>query len=301
MNSRGVEVTAPGKINLILRVLDRRPDHHHNLWSVMQTVELADSISVEEDTSSAQIHLSCEGGELPLGPENLAHRAAAAALRRIGRAGGIRIRIRKHLPVAAGMGGGSSDAAATIRALAALFDTQWSADEMATMGQEIGSDVPFFFYGPTALVEGRGERVTPLRSHGEGWVVLVNPGISIATAWAYGKLAETRAGTRAAAQTRPALLLSAGSTVDWGELVRRAENDFGSVMENVYPTLSEIRRLLLDQGAQAALLSGSGSTVFGIFPSEAAAGNAGQILHRRGWRVWVTRTCRTQDSPRSFN
>lgn len=286
MTDRAVEASAPGKVNLILRVLDRRPDDYHNLWSVMQTVELADTVIVEDGGGAEGIHVTCEGADLPTGSSNLAYQAAALVLARLGRQPRLRVHIHKRLPVAAGVGGGSSDAAAVIDALAKLFDTGWSREEMAGIGQEIGSDVPFFFYGPTALVEGRGEHVSPFRVDGGGWLVLVNPGIAISTEWAYAKLAAARVGRTV--PTVPSLTLS---HLSWSDVLAEAHNDFGPVMEQEFPALRELRQLLLERGAQIALLSGSGSTVFGVFSTENAARIAAEGLDRRpGWRVWVTRT-----------
>jgi 4-diphosphocytidyl-2-C-methyl-D-erythritol kinase len=286
VTDRVVEVSAPGKVNLILRVLDRRPDAYHNLWSVMQTVELADTVTVEDSGGADGIHVSCEGADLPTDSTNLAYQAAERVLARLRRRPRLRVHIRKRLPVAGGVGGGSSDAAAVIDALAKLFDTGWSREEKAALGLEIGSDVPFFFYGPTAVVEGRGERVSPLRVDGGGWLVLVNPGIAISTGWAYAKLAAARA-ERTVLQA-PVLAL-AGLT--WADVLAAAQNDFGPVMEQEYPALAELRQLLLERGAQIALLSGSGSTVFGLFSTESAARFAAEGLGRRPeWRVWVTRT-----------
>ena len=298
MTSRGVEVAAPGKVNLILRVLDRRPDGYHNLWSVMQAVDLADTVVAEEGDGAQGIRVSCEGANLPTDFRNLAYQAAVRVMARLGRRQSIRLLIRKRLPVAAGVGGGSSDAAATIRALAMLFNAGWSRAEMADLGRAIGSDVPFFFYGPTALVEGRGERVSPLRLDGAGWLLLVNPGISISTAWAYARLAASRAGGAARPPFHLPLTGSGESSdeprvVPWDDLLSLAENDFGPVMEREYPALRDLRLLMLERGAQAALLSGSGSTVFGAFPSEIAARSAAEGLDRTpGWRVWITRTQR---------
>lgn len=286
MTDRAVEVSAPGKINLILRVLDRRPDGYHNLWSVMQAVELADTVIVEDGGGADGIHVSCEGADLPTDSTNLAYQAAARVLARLGRRPRLRLHIRKRLPVAAGVGGGSSDAAAVIDALARLFDTGWSREEMAGLGQEIGSDVPFFFFGPTALVEGRGERVSPLRVDGGGWLVLVNPGIAISTGWAYERLAAARVG-----RTVPAAPSLALARLSWPDVLAAAQNDFGPVMEQEFPALRDLRQLLLERGAQVALLSGSGSTVFGVFSTESAARIAAEGLDcRPGWRVWVTRT-----------
>lgn len=297
--SSGVEVAAHGKVNLILRVLDRRPDGYHNLWSVMQAFDLSDTVVAEADGVSG-IHLVCEGADLPADSTNLAYRAAERVLARLKRLQGIRLLVRKRLPVAAGVGGGSSDAAAAIQALATLFKTGWSRAVMAEVGQEVGSDVPFFFYGPTALVEGRGERVSPLRLEGERWLLLVNPGIAIPTSWAYEKLAAARATGKGRVSARPHLSHLVASSkpgeppmVHWSDLLAAIENDFAPVMEQEYPVLRDIRLLLLERGAQAAMLSGSGATVFGIFSSERSAWTAAEGLDQRpGWRVWVTRTCR---------
>ena len=293
MASRAVEVAAHGKINLILRILDRRPDAYHNLWSVMQTFELADTVTAEID-DAAGIHLTCEGADLPEGSSNLAYQAAERMLSRLNRRDGIRLLLRKRLPVSAGVGGGSSDAAATIRALAVLWETGWSPAEMAAVGQELGSDVPFFFYGPTALVEGRGERVSPLQLEGDRWLLLVNPGVAIPTAWAYGKLAAARA-DRPLAHHPPSLAgaMARGETpvMKWDTMLPLMENDFEPVMEREHPVLREIRLGLLESGAEAAMLCGSGSTVFGVFTSEPAARTAARGLgERSSWRTWVTRT-----------
>ena len=294
VTSRGVEVAAPGKVNLILRVLDRRPDSYHNMWSVMQAFDLSDTVIAETDGGEG-IRLTCEGADLPTDSTNLVCRAAERTLARLGRRQGIRLVVRKRLPVAAGVGGGSSDAAATIRALAILLETGWSREDMAAVGGEVGSDVPFFFYGPTALVEGRGELVSPLQLEGERWLLLVNPGIAIPTAWAYGKLAATRA-NRAQPPTRlprfePDPVTGEPPVVKWPDLLPLVGNDFAPVMEAEYPVLGEIRLLLGARGAEAAMLSGSGSTVFGLFADERSARAAAEGLDRHsGWRAWVTRT-----------
>jgi len=268
----------------------------------MQAVELADTVWVEEAPASSEISLSCEGAELPAGSDNLVYRAAQTVLDRLKCSRGLRIRLLKRLPIAAGIGGGSSDAAATIQALALLLQTGWSRVQMAEIGEEIGSDVPFFLYGPTALVQGRGERVTPIRVEGERWLVLVNPGIAIPTVWAYGKLAESRTGADSAWRSALPISFPADSPLQWNELVSLMENDFRAVMEEAYPSLRDLRLLLLANGAQAAMLSGSGSTVFGVFQSEELARQAADRLERQpGRRVWVTRTRTEQALPRAFN
>ena len=302
MGNRGVDVSAPGKINLILRVLDRRADRYHNLYSVMQAFDLADTIHTEEAPAAAGIRLSCEGAELSVGRDNLVYRAAEAVLLRLRPTAGVHIRLNKQLPISAGVGGGSSDAAATIQALAVLFNTGWSREAMAGIGQELGSDVPFFFYGPSALVEGRGERVTPLRIEGHRWLVLLNPGIAIATSWAYQRLADIRSRANPSAADRRSPALPTNSPMNWDELLSLVENDFQSIAEETHPLLRELRLLLVARGADAAMLCGSGSTVVGVFSSEEKARQAAEgIACRPGLRIWVTRTSLRQDPPRVLN
>ena len=302
MGNPGVDVSAPGKINLILRVLDRRADRYHNLYSVMQAFDLADTIHIEEVPSAVGIRLICEGAELPVGRDNLVYRAAEAALLRLNAPPGVHIRLRKRLPMSAGVGGGSSDAAATIQGLAVLLKTGWSRETMAGIGQELGSDVPFFFYGPTALVEGRGERVTPLRIEGHRWLVLLNPGITIATPWAYERLADVRSIANSNAADRRSLSLSTNSPISWEDILGLVENDFQAVVEETHPVLRELRFLLIACGAEAAMLCGSGSTVVGVFSSEQKARQAAEGIDcRAGWRIWVTRTSVTQGQPRIVN
>jgi 4-diphosphocytidyl-2-C-methyl-D-erythritol kinase len=302
MGNRGVDVSAPGKINLILRVLDRRADRYHNLYSVMQAFDLADTIHTEEAPAEAGIRLSCEGAELPVGQDNLVYRAAKAVLLRLSPAAGVHIRLHKQLPISAGVGGGSSDAAATIQALSVLLKTGWSRETMAGVGEEIGSDVPFFFYGPAALVEGRGERVTPLRIEGHRWLVLLNPGIAIATSWAYQRLADVRSNANPPPPDRRSLSVPTNSLIKWDDLLNLVENDFQAVAEEAHPLLREIRLLLITRGAEAAMLCGSGSTVVGVFSSEEKARQVAEGIDcRPGWRIWVTRTSVKQDPPRVLN
>src|SRR2546421_3475768 len=162
VTSRSIEVAAPGKVNLILRVLDRRPDGYHNLWSIMHAFELADTVVVELNGRSG-IRLTCEGADLPTDSTNLAYRAAERVLARIGRRKGLRLHLRKRLPVAAGLGGGSSNAASTIQALAVLLNTRGSRTEMAPLRREGGRGGPFFFYWAPRRGAGAGGGPPPPR------------------------------------------------------------------------------------------------------------------------------------------
>ena len=287
-SKRAVRVNAPAKINLVLRVLDRRPDGYHNLWCVMQTVGLDDELHVTL-SACAGVRLECREASVHTDARNLAVRAAAAVLERAGKAGrapGVEIRLVKRIPVSAGLGGGSSDAAATIVALNALLELGWSRQDMAKVGEPLGSDVPFFFSAPTALVRGRGEDVTALALSGTRWIVLVNPGFPVETRWAYEQLSAERAGVRPLADGLRRI--EGSGALSWDQAVALLENDFEAALAPTLRVLARIKNELLAAGAEAALLSGSGATVFGIFFDEPSASRARQTLSRTvGWRVFA--------------
>lgn len=289
MNSRTGErtmlVRAPAKVNLILRVLDRRPDGYHNLWSLMHTVGLEDELRLRctaEPSASPQIRLACDEPTLPTDGRNLVRRAAELVLERAaaqGRpAGGVDIHLTKRIPMGGGLGGGSSDAAATILGMNRLLDLGWSVSEMAKLGETLGSDVPFFLFAPCARVRGRGEDVAPLTLAGTRWAVLVSPGFPIETRWAYQRLAESRREVRPLSAALVTLM--GRDRPSWSEVVPLMENDFEGALAPTHPALVAIKTELLLAGAEGALLSGSGATVFGIFHDEAAALRARDLVGR---------------------
>jgi len=270
--STAVTVFAPAKINLVLRVLDRRADGFHNLWSLMQTVRLEDEIAIRLDQDHAGIRLRCDDPSLSTDQTNLVYRAAEAMLRRSGRTIGADIALTKRIPMGAGLGGGSSDAAATIVGLNRLLGLGWSAEDMAAVGQTLGSDVPFFFFAPAAVVRGRGEQVSSVTISGNRWAVLVNPGFSVETKWAYQELSSGRTQVRELSSVHRAL--GQEQRLSWEPVLEAAENDFEQPVFGAHPGLCVIKQNLLDSGAEAALLSGSGATVFGLFRDEAQARRA---------------------------
>ena len=267
-----ITVFAPAKINLVLRILDRRPDGYHNLWSLMQTVQLEDELALSLSNNHATITLRCDEPSLKTDPSNLVYRAAAAVLERCGRVVGLDMVLSKRIPMGAGLGGGSSDAAATIIGLNRLLNLGWSVEKMAEIGQALGSDVPFFLFAPSAVVAGRGEQVTPVRITGTRWVVLVNPGFGVETKWAYQHLSRTRAEVQPLSEAHA--VLGKASTLSWEEVLMTAENDFETPVFKAHPLLHAIKQKLLTQGAETALLSGSGATVFGVFRDEETARRA---------------------------
>lgn len=267
-----VTVFAPAKINLVLRILDRRTDGFHNLWSLMQTVRLEDEVVIRINQEHTDIRLRCDVPSLSVDHTNLVYRAAEAVLRRCERRVGVEIVLTKRIPMGAGLGGGSSDAAATIVGLHRALSLGWSSADMAQVGQALGSDVPFFFFAPSAVVTGRGEQVHPVRIAGNRWVVLVNPGFSVETKWAYQELSSSRSQVRPLSDIHAALGRESG--ISWEQALEVAENDFEAPVFRAHPSLQEIKQALMAQGAEAALLSGSGATVFGIFRNEREARKA---------------------------
>jgi 4-diphosphocytidyl-2-C-methyl-D-erythritol kinase len=285
-----ITVFAPAKINVILRILDRRPDGFHNLWSIMQTVALEDEVQIRLRADRQDIQLRCDATQLAADQSNLVYRAAAAVLARAQQSIGLDIELRKRIPMGAGLGGGSSDAAATIIGLNHLLRLEWSPTQMADVGQSLGSDVPFFLFAPSAFVAGRGETVRPVVVEGARWVVLVNPGFGVNTKWAYQELAATR--TVVTPLSLVQRELDRQSRVSWAQLIAAAENDFEAPVFAAQGKLREIKRSLQAQGAEIALLSGSGATVFGVFADEASARQAQvQFVSEELINIFVVPTC----------
>ncbi|GJL53738.1 MAG: 4-diphosphocytidyl-2-C-methyl-D-erythritol kinase [Nitrospirales bacterium] len=275
---REVQVRAPAKINLILKVLGRLPNGYHELWSIMQTVDLFDHVSLRTTSSSQGIQLICPSSRVPQGPDNIVYRAAALVLKKADIHDGVEISLEKQIPMGAGLGGGSSDAAATIFGLVQLFQLRWSWPEMTELGAELGSDVPFFFYGPQALIRGWGQDVTPMTITGSRWILLVNPGFSIETGWAYQQIAQSR--TQIPRLSAEFQALQQREALDFQDLLPHIENDFEPALFPARHRLNEIKDELCSLGADVALLSGSGSTVFGVFSEEHAAVKASEQMRR---------------------
>ena len=285
-----ITVFAPAKINVVLRILDRRPDGFHNLWSMMQTVALEDEVCIKICADRQDIQLRCDAAQLAADQSNLVYRAAAEVLARARQSIGLDIELRKRIPMGAGLGGGSSDAAATIIGLNRLLRLEWSPTQMADAGQSLGSDVPFFLFAPSAFVAGRGETVRPVVVEGGRWVVLVNPGFGVNTKWAYQELAATRPAVTPLSPVQQNL--DRQSQVSWAQLIAAAENDFEAPVFAAHEKLREIKRSLQNYGAEIALLSGSGATVFGVFANEARARQAqAQFANEDSMKVFVVSTC----------
>jgi 4-diphosphocytidyl-2-C-methyl-D-erythritol kinase len=254
---------APAKVNLFLRILARRPDGYHELETRMQKLGLSDRITLTLREGSG-IQLRCTQVDLPADETNLAWRAAAAffAVSRQGTQYGVDITLEKNIPVAAGLGGGSSDAGAVLKGLNILFGNEFSEDVLLDIGRRLGADVPFFVTGHEAvLATGIGEKMMPVHSLNTCTFLLVNPGFTVSTRWAYENYALTR-------DTKNSTLPGFRKLAPDPFLLTEITNDLEQVTISRYPEIAEIKKRLRDAGAAAALMSGSGPTVFGVFPDE---------------------------------
>ena len=268
-------VSAPAKVNLVLDVLGRRPDGYHDVAMLMVRLSLHDRVTVAL-ASGETVVMSCPGLELAAGEENIAARAARLFLAHTGLSTGVAIRIDKRIPAAAGMGGGSSNAAAVLLALNDLLEAGLSRHELQALGVRLGADVPFFLCGEMAAwATGIGERLEPWRGLPPLWLVLVNPRFAVSTAWVYQNLRLTH-------PPRATRIPRFPERVE--DLVALLRNDLEPVTSASHPEINEIKARLRDAGALGALMSGSGPTVFGVFADRAAAENAaGQVVRGDDW------------------
>ncbi len=257
-------VEAPAKINLGLEVLARRADGYHNINTIFHRVGLADTVSMSRREQG--VTLACNTPDIPTDARNLCVRAAHTLFAHAGFDGGVHIDLFKRIPDGAGLGGGSSNAAAVLRTLPALLDLDVTEDALHAIATSIGSDVPFFLHPGSAHATGRGERLTYIALALPYDIVVAHPGVRVPTAWAYGALA--LAGTRAATDL-PALLRDHVSHP--AVLRERLHNDFEAPVCAAFPQIAALRQELVDAGADLVLMSGSGSAVFALFSDHAQA------------------------------
>lgn len=276
-------VKAFAKINLSLDVLGTLPNGYHEVKMVMQTVSLYDSVELEKRDEG--ILLGCSLRFLPTGPENLAYRAAEAFFKETGISGGVKIYLKKHIPVGAGLAGGSSNAAAVLTGLNRLYEAKLSTRKLCEIGTTLGADVPYCIIGGTRLAEGIGEKLSPLPRLPECYIVLVKPSFSISTKWVYDNIDSCPNIVHPPTDE----LISA---LEKGDLYSVCSN-MGNVLEDVsiahYPILSSVKEDLTSLGAIGAQMSGSGPTVFGIFDNEEKALNAKEILWKKYKTAYICR------------
>ncbi|HUC84268.1 MAG TPA: 4-(cytidine 5'-diphospho)-2-C-methyl-D-erythritol kinase [Candidatus Acidoferrales bacterium] len=282
---------SPCKVNLLLNILGKRADGFHELETVLQPVEICDEMTFER--GGAGVHLICTHPELPTDSKNLVYRAATSFLAAAKISDGVRIHLRKNLPLAGGIGGGSANAAVTFSALNELFGFPLALEQLHGLAAALGSDIPFFLYNRPALATGRGEKVQILENFpalsGKA-IFLAHPGFGIATPWSYQSLARfpQALNGRAGRAQRLISLLNSGT-------LKMAAPEFYNSLEapalDKFPVLSLYQEFLLENGAAMALMSGSGSTTFAIGDSLAAAETLAEKFKsqfgRNGWTATV--------------
>ncbi len=291
LRRRGADVLvrAPAKVNLFLEVLRRRADGYHELATLMTAVSLYDTLRFRDDPSGS-VRLRCDRADLSAGPDNLICRAAELLRRRVGRDLGVNAFLWKRIPTAAGLGGGSSDAAAALAGLNILWRLGLRRDELTALAAELGSDVPFFFAAPAAWCTGRGEMVEPLALGRPLDFVLVSPPFGLSTAEVFGNIVAPPGPVSGEDVRRAA---EAG---DVEELGRRLHNRLQAAAERLRPETAEWRERLAALGPAGAMMTGSGSTVFALCrsPEEALRVARGLNAFREkgaGPRVHIVRSC----------
>lgn len=255
-----MQLCARSKINLSLRVLGKRADGFHEIDSIMQSISLADNIKLTP--TSKEIKIICSNPLIPTDNKNTAYRAAELFFDKTNINGGVRIEIQKLVPHAAGLGGGSADAAAVLVGLNIMYKAKLSESDLKRLGEEVGSDVPFCIMGGTARVRGRGELVELIEPLPKTWFVLVTPQILISTAWVYKNF-----------------------DPDWcsRELTTSLDlhNDLEKVVLPNYPEIEKLRKELVELGCLESLMSGSGSSVFGLVDSEEKGKKILEIIRKK--------------------
>jgi len=274
-----VHVLAPAKINLWLEVFGKRPDGYHEIETLILAVDLCDELAFALDDSGL-LTLTCSEAELSTGDDNLVRKAARLLQARTGCNQGARIHLEKRIPWAAGLGGGSSDAAAALAGLNELWELRLPAEQLAALGAELGSDVPFFFHTPAARCRGRGEVVEPVEAGRALDLVLVKPPMGLSTAEVYRELGMRQSGE--AGIPIPEAVLAALKSGDVESLARSLHNRLQEPAMKLCPPVQELYRRMKAAGAAGCLMSGSGSCLFALCRNQREAEQVIDDL-RSGW------------------
>jgi 4-diphosphocytidyl-2-C-methyl-D-erythritol kinase len=280
-----LHLNAYAKINLTLDVLGDRPDGYHDVETILHTVELHDSITLREDGDG--IAVRCVSPDIPADTQNIVHRTASLLRETFRVARGVEVELSKCIPIAAGLGGGSSDAAVTLLGLAQMWKLRLGERQLVELAGQIGSDVPFFLVGGAALAMGRGERIRALRPLPTTWVVLARPRLQVSTEWAYREL------DHAAARRRPDThgVMRALDAENPAEVGRLLCNVFEDVVETHHPAVRTLRERMTSHHPLGVSMSGTGPVCFALAAKESDARAIGDALTADGaYEVFVTRT-----------
>ncbi|OGW53259.1 MAG: 4-(cytidine 5'-diphospho)-2-C-methyl-D-erythritol kinase [Nitrospirae bacterium RIFCSPLOWO2_02_42_7] len=321
----------PAKINLFLHVKGKRSDGYHDIITVFQMIDLWDEIVLER---SQNLDVICSNPEIPSGQENLIYKAMLKIKEHSGYKHGAKITLIKDIPVAAGLGGGSSDASAALFGLNILWGLGYDNERLKSFARELGSDIPFFLNGPAAIGYNRGEELIPLDNNTDYWFLITNPGIPVSTAWAYSEFSYHQQNLEKNYET---LQQVQGALINNGDIVNKYKwigpfsetkieltnmvchikiplpdcfrvergkiwflpfNDLEEVVIKRHQIIKQIKEKMVACGALYSLMSGSGSTVFGIFIDRKSAERADKVLHGPGWRSWIVKALKS--SPYSY-
>ena len=273
---------SPAKINLFLQVLRKREDGYHQILSLMQAVDLSDELTLRK--TKKDVSISCDHPDCPADESNLAFKASSLLLKEQNINQGVDIHIRKKIPIAAGLGGGSSNAAAALVGINRLFAAGLSVTDLHGLASQIGSDVPFFLYSGQALVKGRGEEIEPINLYRDYWLVLVCAGFQVSTRWAYQNVKISLTRKRKAVNYD---ILE--SEVGFVGALPYFDNDLEEVVVREHPIVGRVKGILTDSGALKSSMSGSGPTVYGVFDQKPKAEEVAKKLSRGDWQVFLTR------------
>ena len=282
-----ISMKAYAKINLGLDVVRRLENGYHEVKMIMQTVGIYDELTFQRQESG--ICITTDSGELPTNEDNLIYKAARLLMDKYQLQEGVRIHLQKNIPIAAGMAGGSTDAAATFKGINELFGLGASEDELKELAVKVGADVPYCIMGGTALAEGIGEKLTRLPNAPECILLVAKPDINVSTKFVYEHL------DAAGVEHHPDIdgMITAIEEQDLVGVVDRLENVLETVTVPAYPIIDTIKSKMLEMGAEGSLMSGSGPTVFGIFTDEGKAREAYEYIKSEGLakQVFVTGFC----------
>lgn len=283
-------VQAPAKINVGLWVKNKRPDGYHDLETIFQTISLEDTITLHESFEDG-IHVYCNNPNVPAGADNIVFKAARIFLEKTGIEPALDIKIEKRIPMAAGLAGGSTDAAAVLTGLPKLYEKTVTANELMEMATFVGSDVPFLIKGGLAVGAGRGEKLEfyePPKNQ-LTVVVVIPTDVAVSTKWCYENYTPGNNETKGRAFK---MILEAFRDCDLGSLKKLVFNDLESVTLHRYPIVQKIKELLASTGEGVVLMSGSGPSVFGIFENKKKACEALKALKGMPVEVFIEHTCK---------
>ena len=275
---------APAKINLGLDVLGKRADGYHELEMVMSSVDLADRLIMEE-LEEDKIIIETNKAFLPIDKRNNVYQAASIVKKRYGINKGILIRITKNIPVATGLGGGSTDCAAALRGMDRLWQLGLTMPELIDIGMEVGTDVPYCIYGTTAFISGKGEKVTPLRPMPQCWVVLVKPRLSVSTGKIFQEVDLDQLHHPDIQELSDAILAE-----DYQRMIAAMGNSLESITIPKHPVVQQIKERMMKYGADVALMTGSGPTVFALCQKYSRAQRVYNALKGFCEEVYLVRT-----------